>query len=161
MTTASAAMGMRRAVVVKSPMCAAFRLGGMVLHRVYTRGARKKGMELIRQTGRMRRRLPERAAEPACHSCAQIGFRSGAGDVHSAVDEAVDQRADDFRAVQHLAVLAADFRRQLIEMEDLTIEEHDRHFRPCFVVNGRPAGTRLRCHSSRRSRLPAAYTKSC
>jgi hypothetical protein len=69
----------------------------------------------------------KRAAQSSRDACAQIGFRTRAGDVHAAVDEAVDEGADDLGAVQHLAALPANLAREPIEMKDLPVEEHDRH----------------------------------
>ena len=83
----------------------------------------------------------ERRAEAAGHVRPQIGHRDAAGDVHAAVDQAVDERADDLGAVQDLAVSRARVRRDTIEVHDLTIEQDDRNFRPAFLVNGRTAAT--------------------
>ena len=55
----------------------------------------------------------------------QIGFRPDGRDVHAAVEQAIDQRADNFRAVQHLAALRADIRRKPVEVVNLSIEEND------------------------------------
>ena len=70
---------------------------------------------------------------------AQVGFRPRGRDVHSAVDQSVDQRTDDLGAVQDLAALAADVGREAIEMLDLSIEENDGNFRPGLLVYWRSA----------------------
>ena len=84
-----------------------------------------------------------RRAEPPGDARSQIGFGAGAGDVHAALDQAVDQRADDFRTVHRLAVFCAHVFREAIEIVNLAIEQDDRHLRPRFVVHGRPPGTGL------------------
>jgi hypothetical protein len=70
-------------------------------------------------------RLSERRAQPPCDARPQIGFRSCRRDVHAAVDEAVDQGADDLGPVQKFAALAAKVGGEVVEVKDLTIEEHD------------------------------------
>src|SRR5258707_12967342 len=69
---------------------------------------RAKGVELIPETGTIAPRSAVRTAETPRHACAKVCFGRGAGDVHAAAEQTVDQRADDLRAVQHFAALAPD-----------------------------------------------------
>jgi hypothetical protein len=66
-----------------------------------------------------------RGAETTGDTRAEISFRNRAADVHAAVEQAIDQCADDLRAVQHLAALCADVRRKPVEVVNLSIEEND------------------------------------
>jgi hypothetical protein len=70
---------------------------------------------------------------------AQVGFRPGGRDVHPAVDQSIDQSADDFGAVHDLAAPASDVSREAIEVLDLSIEKDDRNLLPGFLVYGRSA----------------------
>ena len=96
-------------------------------------------------------RSPIRRAEAARDARAQVGFRGGRGDVHAAVDQSIDERPDDFGAVQHLAALAADLDGKTIEVVNLAVEEDHRHFRPGFIVNWRASRTRFWLWPRRRS----------
>jgi hypothetical protein len=87
----------------------------------------EKGMEVIPEIVRMPE-LAERRAEPSRNFRAQVRFRAGGTDVHAAVDEAIDQRADDFRPVEHFAASAPDVGREAIEVQDLSVEKDDRNF---------------------------------
>ena len=80
------------------------------------------------------------SAERTSDACAQVGFRAGAGDVHAALDQAVDECADDLGAVHAFAVLVAHVLAEPIEHVNLAIEKNDRHFRPWFIVDRRSAG---------------------
>lgn len=82
--------------------------------------ASQKGMERIR-TGAP---LSERRAEAAGDTRPQVGFRRRCRDVHARIEQAVDQGADDFGAVEDLPVPASNVRGEAIEVEDLAIEEH-------------------------------------
>src|SRR5439155_19207080 len=84
-----------------------------------------------------------RRAQPPRHFGSKIGLGVGGGDVQTAVDQAVDQRTDDFSAVQGLDLLGARRRGQVIEVEDLPVEEDYRDLRPRLVVYWRPAGSGL------------------
>ena len=99
------------------------------------RYTRAKGMELTTKLRTMVRSA-ERRAQASRDPRAEIGFRARSGDVHPAVDQPVDQCADDFSAIDHFAAFAADIRREPVEMDDLTIEEDHGDFRPGFMVNG-------------------------
>jgi len=90
----------------------------------------------------------EGRAEPAGDSGPQVGLRACGRNVHAAVDQSVDQRPDDFRAVQGAAVLLA--RRKTIEVQDLAIEQHYRDFGPGFAVDRRAAGAGLAASAWRR-----------
>ena len=100
----------------------------------------KKGMEQIRETGTMRRGSAIRGSQSTRDTAAEVAFGLRADDVHAAVDEAVDQRANDLRAIQQFAGFAAVGGREAVEVHDLPVEQHDGHFGPRFVVNRRPPG---------------------
>jgi hypothetical protein len=65
------------------------------------------------------------AAEAPGDARAQVSLGRGTGDVHSAVEQTVNQRTDDFGAVQHFAAFAADIDGESIEVDDLTVEQDD------------------------------------
>ena len=81
-----------------------------------------------------------RSAKPPGDARAQVGFRAGAGDVHAALNQAIDERADDLGTVHPLAVPVAHVFREAVERMNLAVEEDDRHFGPWLTVDGRPAG---------------------
>jgi hypothetical protein len=83
----------------------------------------------------------EGRAQTACDARAKVGFRACRGNVHSAVNQAVDERPDDFGPINRFAVLAPDIGREPVEVDDLPIEEDDRNLRPGFLVDGRPAAS--------------------
>jgi hypothetical protein len=60
-------------------------------------------------------------------------------DVNVTVDETIDQGSDDFRAVYPSSLVTPNLSFQLIQVEDLTLEQHDRDLCPWFVVHRRPA----------------------
>src|SRR5947208_1227516 len=60
-------------------------------------------VELITEIGENARASAVGRAQPSRDACPEIGFRAAAGDVHAAVDQAVDERADDLGPVEHLA----------------------------------------------------------
>src|SRR5689334_24758844 len=64
-----------------------------------------------------------RRAEAASDAGAQVGFRANCRNVHAAVDQRVDQGADDLRAIQTFSGAGAG--RQTIEMKDLPVEQYD------------------------------------
>ena len=88
-----------------------------------------------------RRRSAVRGGEPARDASAQVGFRTDGADVHAALDQRVDQRADDFSPIQRFPGSGA--RRQTIEVQDLTVEQNDRDLGPGLAVHRRPSGTGL------------------
>jgi len=73
--------------------------------------------------------LPERCTQASGDARTKVGFGAGVCDVHAAVEEAIDQRTDDFRAVQDFAIgrPPVAVAGEAIEMGNLPIEEHDRH----------------------------------
>jgi hypothetical protein len=77
-------------------------------------------------------------AQSACDARAKVGFRCAARDVHAAVDQRIDQRPDDFGAIQHAAGCAS-ARGQALEVGDLSIEQDDRDLRPRFTMDARPS----------------------
>ena len=77
------------------------------------------------RNGYNRRPLAVGAAQASGNARAQVRLGRGTGDVHSAVEQTVNQRADDFGAVQHFAALAADIDGESIEVDDLTVEQDD------------------------------------
>src|SRR5262245_7622952 len=89
-----------------------------------------------------------RRAQATSDAAAQVAF-GGRTDVHAAVDEAVDQRANDLGAIEQLAALAAVSGREPIKLRHLTVEEHDGDFRPGLELHGRSAGARFRSARSR------------
>ena len=72
--------------------------------------------------------LAKRCAEMARDLGAQVGFGRRRRDIHPAVDQPVDQGADNLGAVQNLAVLAPDVGGEAIEVMDLPIEQPTRFF---------------------------------
>src|SRR5439155_9269772 len=85
-----------------------------------------------------------RRAETTRNAGPQLRFGGGAFEVHAAFEKCVDQRANDFGAVQRFAALAATVARESIEVKDLAIEEHHRHLGPGFLVDGRTSRARFR-----------------
>jgi len=69
----------------------------------------------------------------------QVRLGCGTGDVHSAVEEAVNERTDDSGAIQQFAAITADIDGESIKVDDLTVKQHNRNFRPGFLMNRRPA----------------------
>src|SRR4030095_1781560 len=88
----------------------------------------KKGMEQIREMGTMRRGSAIRGSQSTRDTAAGGAFGLPADDVHAAVDEAVDQRANDLRAIQQFAGFAAVGGREAVEVHDLPVKQHDRHY---------------------------------
>ena len=74
-------------------------------------------------------------------------------DIEPAFIERVEQCADDFRAREIRAGLAAYRARQPIELRDLPFEHDDRYFRPGLTMRTRPSafGTKPRGRASLRA----------
>src|SRR6266498_2190336 len=64
--------------------------------------------------------------------------------VHSATDESVDQRPDDFRPGHRLSAFPSYVGRQPIEMHDLPLEQHHGHLGPRLSMNAWPSSRRFR-----------------
>jgi len=82
-------------------------------------------MEQIRETGTIRAPEPDsaiRGSQSTRDAAAKIAFGLGSGDVQAAVDEAVDERANDLSAIQQFAGFAAVGGREAIEVHDLPVE---------------------------------------
>src|SRR5262245_3782616 len=105
-------------------------------------------MEQIQETSTMRASAIG-SSQTARHTSTQIPFGQGSRDVHPAVDEPVDQRANDLGAIQQFAGLAAVGRREAIEVVDLSIEQDHRDLRPRLVMDGRTSRSWLRTAGSR------------
>src|SRR5262245_36385403 len=60
-------------------------------------------------------------------------------DIHLAINQTIDECADDFRPVHRFATGAPHVGRKPVELDDLALEEHHRDLRPRLVVDGRPS----------------------
>ena len=89
--------------------------------------------------------LSEWSAQATRYLRPDRGLRRRRGDVEAAVDQSVDEGANQSRAVEHFSALPADICRQSIQMKDLTIEQHDRHLGPCLLVAWRTPPGGFRC----------------
>src|SRR5260370_38400836 len=94
------------------------------------RGSIAKGVELILELGTIAAPSPIGTAQATRDARAQVRFGRRTGDVHSAVEQAVDERPNDFRAIQRLAAFSADVDGEAIEVDDLAVEKHNQSFGP-------------------------------
>jgi len=70
-------------------------------------------------------RLSEWSAQAPRDLRSDGGLGSRRRDVEAAVDQSVDEGANQSRAVEHFSALPADIGSQSIQMNDLTIEQYD------------------------------------
>src|SRR5690349_7983624 len=82
-------------------------------------------------------RLPEGRSETTSHASPEIGLGGDRGDVDPALNQRIDERADDFSAVQRAAVGPGP--DVFVQVGDLPIEEHHGDLRPRLLMHGRPA----------------------
>ena len=140
------ATGMTREVVVKSPRWLRFSDVEGILHCTSTKKGVRNRTEKRDGTNSesgYNRASAVRRAQPPRHLGSKIGLGPGGADVQTAVDQAVDQRTDDFGAIQRLELIGARRRRKPIEVVDLPVEEDHRDLRPRLAVHWRPAGSGL------------------
>ncbi len=117
-------------------------------------------------------------AETARDAGAEVRFGAGRGHIDAAVDQGVDERANDFGAVENFSAPAADVSSEPIELDDLAVEQHHGDLGPRFLMDGWAAAAgprseaqcfrfhafprhRCRCHPHRNytNRLLVAQTQ--
>jgi hypothetical protein len=76
-------------------------------------------------------------AQEAGEALPQIAFRGDRRQIQPAVQDAVNERANNRGTVQRLACLISHDANSAVEFDDLSIEQHDRDFGPFIAVKER------------------------
>ena len=83
------------------------------------------------------------AAETPGDPSSKLSFRNGSRDLEFAVEQPVENGANECGAVHRRAGPVSHVLGKAIELHDLSIEQHDRHLRPRFGVDTRAPAARF------------------
>jgi hypothetical protein len=89
-------------------------------------------------------------AQEQSEALSQVALRRDERQIKAAVQDAVDERANNRRAVQRLACLFSHDANGAVELDDLSIEQNDGYLGPFIAVKERPPAAWFRGPFSRR-----------